>query len=207
MSWIAVIGGVVVAGVGVASRASANKKAKAALAKRKSYQTPDEVFQILNATQSKAQGDLQTRDFQTNQIDRAFSNQLEVAEMLGADPNDLSAMFDQKIQGIIQVGQQFHASNMESFGKYLGALDMVAQNRAAEYGSQQNIVKDELQAAAAQKADANATINSGINLGLSGYSAYQSNKLYTDKQQNNAYNNNFGFDNQTISDATQGRPN
>jgi hypothetical protein len=67
---------------------------------------------------------------------------------------------------------------MEAFGKYLGGLDMLAKNKDAEYASQQNIVKDAIQAAAADGQAANATINSGINTALSGYSAYQSNKLY-----------------------------
>lgn len=199
MSWAAIIigGGTLI--YGAVSKGAANKKAKDALAKRKSYQTPDEVYQILDALENKSQGDVITRDFQTQQLDNSFSQQLGVAELLGADPNDLSGMFQQKINGILQVGQQFHASNMEAFGKYLGGLDMVVQNKAAEQGSQQDIVKDEIQAAAADKQAANQSINSGINTILSGYSAYQSNQLY--KQYLN--NQKTGFDNSTITGAIQ----
>lgn len=179
-TWAAVAVGVLTTGYGVYSKARANKKQKDALSKRKAYTTQDETYQILNALENKSQGDTQTRDFQTQQIDDTFSQQLGVAELLGADANDLSGMFQQKIQGILQVGQQFHASNMEAFGKYIGALDMVAKSKDAEYGSQQNIVKDAIQAAAADGKAADATINSGINTALSGYSAYQSNKLYQD---------------------------
>lgn len=205
MSWIALGVGVVTTGVGIYQKSRANKKAKSALANRKAYQTPDEIFQILNATTNKAQGDTQTRDFQTQQTDNAFANQLGVAELLGANPNDLSGMFQQKMQGILQVGQQFHQSNMEAFGKYTGALEMVASNSAAEWKSRQDFVKDDLQAAAADGAAANQTINSGINMALSGYSASQSNKLYKDylgTLSTGGNGGNSGFSNATIKDAT-----
>lgn len=179
-TWAAIVVGVATVGYGAYSKGRANKKQKDALSKRKAYTTQDETYQILNALENKSQGDTQTRDYQTQQIDNAFSQQLGVAELLGADANDLSGMFQQKINGILQVGQQFHASNMEAFGKYIGALDMVAKSKDAEYGSQQNIVKDAIQAAAADGKAADATINSGINTALAGYSSYQSNKLYKD---------------------------
>lgn len=182
MSWIAVGVGVATTAYGAYSKGKANKKQQEALSKRKAYTTQDETFQILNALENRSQGDTQTRDFQTQQIDNSFAQQLGVAELLGADANDLSGMFQQKMQGILQVGQQFHASNMEAFGKYIGGLDMVAKSKDAEYASQQNIVKDQLQAAAADSQAANATINSGINTALAGFSAAQSNKLYKDYQ-------------------------
>ncbi len=223
MSWIALGVGVVTTGVGIYQKSRANKKAKKALSERKAYQTPDEIFQILNAVQSKAQGDTQTRDFQTQQIDNSFANQLGVAELLGADPNDLSSLFNQKMQGILQVGQQFHQSNMEMFGKYTGALEMVAANKAGEWKSTQDFVKDDLQAAAADGAAANQTINSGINMALSGYSASQSNKLYKDYLDGKGVSDstkadyydqlqgvgkyaNTGFNNSTITGAVQSSP-
>lgn len=210
MSWAAIIVGGVSLGVGVYQKSRANKKAKDALSRRKEFQTPDEVYKILNGLENRSQGDTQTRDYQTQQIDNAFSQQLGVAELLGADPNDLSSMFNQKIQGIIQVGQDFHASNMEAFGKYIGGLDMIASNKTAEWKSKQDFVKDDLQAAAADGAAANATINSGINTALSGYSAYQSNQLYKDylKTLNptggttvGSVGGNAGFSNSGITDA------
>lgn len=199
MSWAAIVVGGVSLGVGIYQKGRANKKTKDALSRRQAYQTPDEVYQILNALENRSQGDVITRNYQTQQIDNAFSQQLQVAELLGANPNDLSGMFQQKMQGILQVGQQFHASNTEAFGKYLGGLEMVASNKAGEWKSQQDFVKDDLQAAAADGAAANQTINSGINTALSGYSAYQSNQLYKDflKTQNN------GFNNSTVTDAIQ----
>lgn len=202
MSYAAIVVGIGTLGYGIYSKARANKKTKDALAQRKAYQTPDEIYQILNALENRSQGDTITRDYQTQQVDNAFSQQLGVAELLGADPNDLSGMFNQKMQGILQVGQQFHQSNMEAFGKYIGALDMVASNKTGEWKSQQDIVKDTIQAAAADGQAANSTINSGINTILAGYSTGQSNKLYKQYLDSQSAGNN-GFSNSTITDAIQ----
>lgn len=182
MSWAAAIAGSVALttlGVGAYQKGRANKRMKAAAAQRKPYRTPDEIFQILNATQNKAQGDTATRDYETGLIDRSFSQGIGTAELLGAGPNTLSSLFDQRVNGIMQVGQQFHASNMESFGKYMNALNMVAENKAAEGISSDNMLKDLMQAYAQQKADANATINSGVNGLVGAASMYGTNKLYT----------------------------
>lgn len=180
MSWAAIVVGVVGIGVGAYQKGRANKQTKDALKNRKAYTTPDEYYKILNALENRSQGDTATRDYQTQQIDNSFAQQLGVAELLGADPNDLSAMFNQKMQGILQVGQQFHASNMEAFGKYLGGLDMIGQSKVAEWGFEDNRTKDLLAALNQQKKDANTTINSGVNYALSGVSSLASNNLYND---------------------------
>lgn len=111
----AAIGGGVQATLGSIGAAVQYSKLKKAVAKRKSYVTPSEIYDILSATENRSQGDTQTRDFETGQVDRAFSQSLGTAELLGADPNDLSYLFDNKINNILKIGQQFHASNMESF--------------------------------------------------------------------------------------------
>lgn len=174
--------GVAQAAYGIIKGINTDKKIKGLLAQRKSYKTPDEIFQILNATEQNAQGDTQTRDFQTNQLDRAFSQQLGTAELLGADPNALSSLFDQKVQGIMQIGQQFHASNMEAFGKYLGGLNTVAENKAAEQISKDNLIKDQLQALGQQRQDNTKNIGSGINAIIGGLAADETSSLY--KEQN-----------------------
>ena len=195
MSWAAIVVGVASIGYGAYSKGRANKKTKDALKNRKAFQTPDEVYQMLNALENRSQGDTITRDYQTQQIDNTFAQQLGVAELLGADPNDLSGMFQQKMNGILQVGQQFHASNMEAFGKYLGGLDMLAQNKAAEWGWEDNRAKDLLASLNKQKEDANKTINSGINMGMAGWNKLYSDKLYGGDDKDN-------FNNDTIKDAT-----
>lgn len=175
MSFVAVAAAVVgVTGivVGAVQTGKANKRIKNAMNQRKAYQTPDEIFQLLNATQSKAQGDTITRDYQQNQLDMGFADALGTAETLGAGPNQLSSLFGQKIQGMLKVGEQFHQSNMESFGNYMKALSIVGDNKAAEQVSQDNIWKDYMQSLAKQKVDANATLNNGINTTIGAAAAY-----------------------------------
>ena len=184
MSWAAAIGGTVALiglGVGAIQKGNANKKIKKAMSQRKPYTTPDEVFRILNATENKSQGDTITRDFQTNQIDSSFSNALGVDQLLGAGPNQLSSLFGQKVQGMLQVGEQFHQSNTEYFGNYMKALAVLGDNKAAEQQSVDNIWKDYMQSLSAQKDAANKTINSSINGLISSGSAMASSQLYKDK--------------------------
>lgn len=154
------------------------KKINALLEKRTAYKTPDEIFKILNATEQKSQGDTITRDFELGQLDQGFANTLGTVQLLGGDPNTAASLFDRKMQGILQVGQQFHASNMEAFGKYMGALNLVSENKAAEWQSQQDILKDKLQAASGAKGDAFKNISGGINTLLSGLAANAEMGLY-----------------------------
>ena len=152
MSWAAIVVGVASIGYGAYSKGRANKKTKDALKNRKAFQTPDEVYQMLNALENRSQGDTITRDYQTQQIDNTFAQQL-------------------------------------------GGLDMLAQNKAAEWGWEDNRAKDLLASLNKQKEDANKTINSGINMGMAGWNKLYSDKLYGGDDKDN-------FNNDTIKDAT-----
>lgn len=163
--------------LGIVQAATENKKKELPL-----YKTPEEVYKILNATLNQAGGDTITRDFQTNQLDRTFSQIMGGATKLGADPNDLSALFDQKIQGIMKVGQGFHASNMESFSKIVSAYNLVADNKAAEQKSLRDSIADENRQSAQQKQDALQNITGGVNAGISAYSAGKTTDLYKQQQ-------------------------
>lgn len=181
MSYAAVaaaVVGITGTAIGAAKEGKVNKKIDAALAKRKPYQTPDEIFKILNASENKSQGDTITKDFETNQLDSSFANALNTSEMLGADPNSLSTLFGQKVQGLLKVGNDFHASNMESFGNFMNALKIVGDNKAAEQISADNIWKDYMQSLSKQKSDANSTMNSGINAILGSIGTYGTEQLY-----------------------------
>lgn len=167
--------------VGAVQTGKANKRIRNAMNQRKTYQTPDEVYKLLNASENKAQGDTLTRDFQMNQLDMGFADALGTAETLGAGPNTLAALFGQKMQGILQVGEEFHRSNMESFGNYLKALAVVGENKAAEWQSNDNKWKDYMAALSKQKEAGQATTNAGINSLISGIATYGSNQLYKDK--------------------------
>ncbi len=166
------------AGLGIVQTISGDAKAKRLQAQRTAYKTPEEIFKILNLSLNNGQGDTLTRDFQTGQVDRAFSQVLGNATRLGADPNDLSALFDQKINSLMQVGNQFHASNMEAFSKVLSAYDIVAENKAAEWKSQQDILKDQIQAASAEKAAGIQNLGSAANAAISLSSSSQVKQIY-----------------------------
>lgn len=148
------------------------------MSQRTAYKTPEEIFKILNATLNMAGGDTITRDFQTNQIDKSFSQILGGATRLGANPNDLSALFDQKINGMLKVGQEFHASNMEAFGKVMSAYDMVAQNKVAEWRSKEDILKDKIAAATGEKAAGIQNIGSSANAFISANASAKTSNLY-----------------------------
>jgi hypothetical protein len=108
----------------------------------------------------------------------AFSQALGTSTRLGADPNDLSALFGQKMQGIFANIETSHKERMEGFSKVLAAYNLVADNKAAEWKSKQDFVKDDLQAAAESKKDAMATIGSALNAGISTYSSSKIGDLY-----------------------------
>lgn len=200
MPWIALALAAVQVGTGIAKNAKANKATKELLKERKPYETPDEVFKILNATQANAQSgyDAETLDYLNNQTDRAFSSAIGASELLGGDPNDLSAIFDQKMQQVMKIGAENHALNMTNFNKYLGALEMVGKSSDAEYVSEQNLIKDKLQAEAAKKAQADENIQNGLNLGLEAGSSIISNDLYGD-------NGSTNFDDWTGKKQRQGK--
>lgn len=151
---------------------------------RRAYQTPEEINQILQLTENLSQQgyDPATLQYLTDQTDRSYNKALGVAERLGADPNVLAGLFDQKVNDVMRIGAENHERNMANIGKYLGALDTVAANKAAEQKSQQDIIKDELQAAGANQQAGFQNIIGGINTGLAGYNYEGIKKLFTTNQ-------------------------
>lgn len=167
-------------GIGIIGGIGAKKRQRKLLAQRKSYQTPQEIFDILNATESNAsQGyDPTTLSYLTNQTDQAFSSSLSDSLRLGADPNNLSAAFGQKVNAIMKIGADSHAENMANFSAYLNALGTGADNKAAEQKSKEDILKDKLQAEGVNLQNSSANISGGLNTILSSLSADQISNLY-----------------------------
>lgn len=178
MSMAAVIAGAV-AVAGMVVSGARNSKARRLAANRKNFQTPAEIGKILQLAQSMQGGDTITKDFQTNQLDRAFSQTLGLSTRLGADQNDLSALFQKKIDGILQVGQEFHASNMQSFSKVFDAYSTVAANKAAEQMGADAQFKDLMAAMVGGANSAAQTGNSGLNALLAILASKKESKLYT----------------------------
>lgn len=173
------IGGGVQGTIGAFGALAQYSRLKKAVAKRRAYVTPQEIYDILSATEQRSQGDTQTRDFETNQLDRDFAKSIGTAELLGGDPNDLSYLFDNKINNLLKIGQQFHASNMESFGQYLLAKSNVAEHKTAEWQSQEDILKD-LIAGISKTANSYTNMaNNGFNNAIAALSSNRTGNLYT----------------------------
>lgn len=174
--------GVLQTGIGIFQGNAAKKRADDIRKRRVAYQTPEEIYKMMQMTQNRVQNgfDPATLNYLTNQTDRAFSSALGSATRLGADPNDLSAIFDQKMQSIMKVGAENAARNFENFKMYYGAMETLAANKAAEQKSKDDLLKDDLQSAAAERQDAAKNVQSGINFGVSALSYEMSKKLYKD---------------------------
>lgn len=170
--------------LGLVQSISGDAKMKKLLAQRKAYVTPDEIYDILNATASRASSgyDPTTLNYLTTQTDRAFSDSINAATLLGGDPNDLSAIFDQKMQATMKIGADNQLLNMKNFERFLMAESVLADNKAAEAKSREDILKDKIQAAAANKQAGLQNIGSGLNAGLAVASSYGTANLYKDQQ-------------------------
>lgn len=168
------------AALGIIQTISADAKLKRLRAQRTAYKTPAEYFEILQATQNAAQQgyDAFTLNYLTNQTDRAFDSSLGAATRLGANPNDLNRLFDQKVQSVMKIGAENHALNMKNFSQYLSAKDVIGQNKAAEWKSQQDFIKDDMQAAAASKQQGIQNIGSAANAFISLSASSKTNDLY-----------------------------
>ena len=154
-------------------------KAKRFMKQRRAFKTPEEVFKILQATQSIQGGfDSTTLGYLTSTADNATSATLNAAKLLGADPNALSNILDQRIQAGFRIGAENQLENMKNFGKLIGAYGLVADNKAAEQKSQQDIIKDQLQAASAEQQAGLQNIAGGANTALSTFSSAKTASLY-----------------------------
>ena len=169
--------------LGLVQAISGGAKAKRLLKQRRAYQTPEEIFKILQASQSRAAGgyDPGTLSYITGQADRGFSSSLNAATQLGADPNQLSALLDQRIQSTFRIGAENQLRNMENFNKYISSLNLVAENDAAEQKSQQDLIKDQLQATSMQQQSGLQNIFGGANTALSTVSSMETANLYRDR--------------------------
>ena len=167
-------------GIGIVGDITNKARQRRYLNQLKPYQTPQEVFDILNATENNASQGLDpvTLNYLTNQTDQAFSSSIGAATRLGADQNDLGSIFSQKIDSIMKIGSENHLANMNNYSAYLSALGTVADNRAAEFKSQQDIIKNRLQATGVNLQTATGNISGGLNTILSTLTSSQIANLY-----------------------------
>lgn len=172
--------GLVQTAVGAIGQGKANKKLDRLFKQRKSFETPKEIFDILQATQFNAQSGFgsQTLDFLTNQADRSFATSTGTALRLGADPNVISQLDDQYLQNIFKIGSDDAMLRFQNFDKFLNAKQLVAANKEAEWASQQDILKDQMAAAGMQAQAGAQNVSSGLNLTSQALSNWASAALY-----------------------------
>lgn len=173
--------GALQAGYGIVQDIKARKKINGLLSQRKAFQTSQQVYDIVNATLNQAQGDTITRDFETNAINQNLSNTLGTAMKFGGDANLFSSIFQNSVNGIMKVGDQFHQTNTAAFSNVINAFKLLSDNKDAEYASQQDIIKDKLAAAGANLATGTQNISGGINTVLGSLSSKATGDLFKQK--------------------------
>lgn len=168
----------------------ANKELKRLFSQRKAFQTPEEIFDILNLTQfNAAQGfSDDTTAYLTGEAGAGLAGSLGTATRLGADPNALAGTIDQYYKDIFKIGAESDLVKMKKFDSFTNALNLVAENDAAEQISADNLIKDQMQAVASRVGAANQGQQSGLNLALSSLSALAGMGLYGDKKVPNRSN-------------------
>lgn len=175
------LGSSVIQGIrGLFGGSSAKGEMEDLLNQRAAYKTPDEVYDILAATQNNASSGLDpvTLSYLTGQTNQTFAAGLGTAERLGANPNDLGALFEQKINATMKIGSENHSANMARFSEYLSALGSVAENKTAEWKSQQDILKDKIQAKAGEIKSYRADVGNSINTAVGALAADETGNLY-----------------------------
>jgi hypothetical protein len=172
--------GAIQAASGLIEKISAKKQMKRLRGMRRAFRTPDEVYDILHATQSRAQEgyDPTTLSYLTNQSDRAFSSTMGGMLRMGGDPNDAASLFDQKMQSMFRIGAESQHLNMQNFNKYINAVQLVAQNKETEWASEQSMLKDDMQAQGKRIEDANKNLQSGLNAMIGSQAAHETSDLY-----------------------------
>lgn len=170
----------------------ANKELDSLFKKRSPYKTPKEVFDILNLTTSNASQGFsdETMGYLTGQAGAGLSGALGTASRLGADPNQLSGLLDSYYQDIFKIGNENELVKMRKFDSLTNAMNLVAQNKDAEWQSQENLIKDQMQAVSARLGNAQQGINSGLNFGIQGLTNIASAGLYDSDEPKTPYQSN-----------------
>lgn len=151
--------------LGIYQGIAGGARAQRAMRKRRAFQTPEEILDLAKFDQSQIGSGLspQTLQYLTGNADNALSTSLNTASRLGADPNQLSNLLDQRFQQNLAIGAQNQIENMKKFSAYRDSLQILAANDAAEQKSREDLLKDQLQAASAMQQQAVPNVLGGGN--------------------------------------------
>lgn len=171
-------------GGGQAKRA--NKELKRLFSQRSAYSTPSEIFDILNLQQFNAQQGFSddTMSFLEGQAGAGLAAGLGTTQRLGGDPNATAGLIDNYYKDIFKIGAESDLVKMKKFDSFTNALNMVAENKTAEWQSEENLIKDQMQAAAQKVGAGQQNIQSGLNATLGSISALLTGGLYNQKKPN-----------------------
>lgn len=166
--------------IGGGQERRANRRLKRLFSQRKAFQTPEEVFELLNLTQSNAAQGFsdETLGFLEGGASRGLAASLGTATRLGADPNQLSGVLDTYFQDIFKIGTENELVKMKKFDDFSNAVRTVAQNKEAEQISRDNLIKDQMQAEAQKVAAGQTNVNSGLNLAFNALTSLFGGNLY-----------------------------
>lgn len=183
MSYASIAVGVVSAATAIGGAIGKNKarrRMNKLIDQRTSYKTPEEILLIEKALRAKASTGLgsETLAYLTGNADIAFSGAIGSSGRLGGDPNDLAALFGLRMQQSMAIGAENHAKQMENFSKWITSLNVLGENKAAEWQSKEDILKDRLQAESGNYQAAQQTMVSGINSLIGAGSSYAMGRLY-----------------------------
>lgn len=168
---------------GLIGQGKARREMARLQSQRKAYKTADETYQILQATQANASQGLGSDmlAYLTGNNDRSLSSGISASTLLGGNANDLGNLLDRYSQQSMGIAAQDQAAQMAKFSQYLNAVSTLGASKDAEWQSQENILKDKIQAASARSGDATKGLQSGVNAVLGSISAGQQQKLYNNQ--------------------------
>ncbi len=169
--------------VGFVQKGKANREIKNLIDQRKPFETEEGTYDLRNSAAARTANGLgaTTLDYLLGQTDRAFSSSVSASQLLGGNPNDLSGAFQKKIDSIMKIGMEDAQAGLKAYTIYAQAQDALNKSKEAEQISKDNLLKDQIQAAAARGADATKNIQGGLNTVLGAASASQQMNLYKDK--------------------------
>jgi len=93
-----------------------------------------------------------------------LASSVGAATRLGADPNVIASLNDQYMNDIFKIGSENSLAQFNKFNNFLNAKNQLASSKDAEFFWQDNLRKDQSQAASASLQAAQNTFNSGLNM-------------------------------------------
>lgn len=173
--------------IGNGQQRKANRRLKRLLSQRELYKTQDETFDAYDMALNAAQGGYspETLNYLTDKSNNALSAGLGATRALGGDPNDVMNLFNASVDNLLRIGAEDDERRYRNFTQLYNAMGNLAQSKDAEFADRQALWKDQV-ALEAQRAQAGAAnLQSGLNMGLSALTNWQTGQMYKDAQPNN----------------------